>query len=157
MMGYVLTDAEIDRLYREQHSGQACRSDDYRCLIRRWFATLPVVSREAAERAPGPMTDAEHERYVDVFRRYVGCATESRKIAFDAAPAEPPKSEPTSEPQPAIDVAAELAEIRREVESLQKMHGNHRSIAIAQGDRIAFVVDRITALESTARPWWRWW
>lgn len=183
-MGYVLTDAEIDRLWRRMFRwGDDVQPNEMvdRPAVREWFASLPVVSREAAERALGPLSEDEKDRHWEDFckrgelgRRsfcgHVDRLLARRRAMLDAAPVEPPKSEPapTSEPQPAIDVAAKWANLREEIEAIRQSHETlsrcqHVDIddlakrLDIQSERITELTARIDAIVSAARPWWRWW
>lgn len=112
-MGYVLTDADIDMLWRRMFRW----GDDVepnrmigRPAVRKWFAGLPVVSRDEARRALGPMTDEEYDRYMDVYFASNEKGEQSRRTAFsdimearlailDGAPTEPSGNEPTMSPR----------------------------------------------------------
>lgn len=109
-MGYVLTDADIDTLWRRMFRwGDDVEPNKMiqRPAVREWFAGLPVVSRDEARRALGPMTDEEYERYMDVYFASEERGEQSRRTAFfdimtarrdalDGAPTEPSGNEPTT-------------------------------------------------------------
>lgn len=266
---YELTDADRERLdaIAQKASGKPKVDDIAWAITRYWFATLPVVSREAAERALGEATSVEIEAfnvaygngYPDMWgawRRGLNAVLVDRRHAMlDDATIDPPKVEPvlaeddlrkrldwqireivrergervranrdgdvgnrihwgvasamtslydslfprsldddlgwsegfgsnavepTPEPQPAIDVVAELAELRKNADRCLATLGAHRSqlddtIATiglmlesqdAQRDvnkihaqRLDTLNLRVTDLEFAAqrKPWWRWW
>lgn len=66
--------------------------------------------------------------------------------------------EPTPEPQPAIDVVAELAEIRKAVDLLFSRQDAQRGVNKIHAERLDTLSFRVTALESAVqRKPWRWW
>ena len=101
-MRYELTDAEIDRLGVAWCGiGPTPRQRD---AAREWFASLPVVSREAAEKASGPLSEDEKDRLWEDFckrgelgrRSFCGHVDRllvRRRDMLGDAPDEPPKPE----------------------------------------------------------------
>ncbi len=165
---YELTDADRERLdaIAQRASGKPKVTDIAWKVACDWFATLRVVSREAAERALGSMTEDEGDQFEDDYTCHNGTGQESRchaldnllarrRAMLDDATGGPPKVEPTPEPQPAIDVVAELAELRRLIDL---MLGNARLLEL-QGECLDDFRRRLNALESAAqrKPRWRWW
>lgn len=103
-MGYKLTDEQIDRLMAVL-DGCLFGADRKRSHTREWFASLPVVSREAAERALGEVTKEEAQQAAKDFNDCRASTSEQRDIytfnrflvrrraMLDAAPVGPPKPE----------------------------------------------------------------
>ncbi len=185
---YELTDADRERLdaIAQEASGKPKVNDTAWKVARDWFATLPVVSREAAERALGEATEEEAERYDDDYLTHEDASLEShcyalgrfvarrRRAMLDDATSEPPKVDPTPEPQPASRITTtEFRELQDSIESLRRtanitieVQAKHRGTMLEcsrllelQSECLDDFRRRLNALEFAAqrKPWWRWW
>ena len=103
---YELTDAQLDDMV--SRVARAWNSESIRQAAREWFASLPVVSREAAERALGEATPEDVAAYwagrdnddYDDIRHGLDSMLAPRRamLGLGLAPVvEPPKSEATPE------------------------------------------------------------
>lgn len=110
-MGYVLTDADIDRLWRRMFRwGDDVEPNKMiqRPAVREWFAGLPIVSRDEVQRALGSPTleeigkclDAWYQSYngenYPAMARAMNAFAAARRASLDAAPTEPTVNEPTT-------------------------------------------------------------
>ncbi len=156
---YELTDADRKRLdaIARKASGKPKVNDTAWAVACDWFATLPVVPREAAERALGEATEAEADQYSEDYANHADEIFESYRYALnrfvarrramlgDAAPV----GEPTDrEVKPAIAddfrgrtrnaLRTRFAECRRHQTRRTDTASYHHNLGIAHACRDVF-------------------